>query len=122
VLDQSARRLHVLALLYAFVFFMAGVFPALLFPSDRALFFSKVVQWGPSAVGIGAAGVLVAVLWTRRVSELPIPPALDDLILACLAKDPAQRPASAGELARRLDALDGARSRSAGWTRCGPDS
>ncbi len=30
---QSAGRLRVLALLYAFVFFMAGIFPALLLPA-----------------------------------------------------------------------------------------
>jgi serine/threonine-protein kinase len=37
-------------------------------------------------------------------SELEIPPALDELVLACLAKDPEQRPASARELSRRLAA------------------
>jgi serine/threonine-protein kinase len=40
-------------------------------------------------------------------SELPIPPALDRVILECLAKDPAGRPQSARELSRRLDAVDG---------------
>jgi hypothetical protein len=37
-------------------------------------------------------------------SELRIPPALDEIILECLAKDPAARPASAVELGRRLAA------------------
>ena len=37
-----------------------------------------------------------------RRSERPIPAALDAVVLACLAKNPADRPASAGELARRL--------------------
>jgi hypothetical protein len=35
-------------------------------------------------------------------SELSIPPALDQVILQCLAKDPADRPQSARELSRRL--------------------
>jgi serine/threonine-protein kinase len=36
--------------------------------------------------------------------ELEIPPALDELVLACLAKRPEDRPPTAGELARRLTA------------------
>jgi serine/threonine-protein kinase len=35
-------------------------------------------------------------------SELLIPPALDRLVLSCLAKDPADRPQTATELSRRL--------------------
>ena len=50
-------------------------------------------------------------------SELEIPGELDELVLACLAKDPDERPGSAEELARRLAAIeferswDGARAR-----------
>jgi serine/threonine-protein kinase len=39
-------------------------------------------------------------------TELPVPPALDDLVLACLAKKPADRPASAATLARALASID----------------
>jgi serine/threonine-protein kinase len=35
-------------------------------------------------------------------SELAIPRALDDLVLSCLSKDPADRPQTAAELSRRL--------------------
>jgi serine/threonine protein kinase len=40
-------------------------------------------------------------------TELPIPAALDDLVLSCLAKDPAHRPQSARELSRRLAEVEG---------------
>jgi serine/threonine-protein kinase len=40
------------------------------------------------------------------LSELSIPPDVDDLILSCLAKDPASRPQSARELSRRLAELE----------------
>ena len=39
-------------------------------------------------------------------TELPIPPALDALVLSCLAKDPAARPQTARELSRRLASVD----------------
>ena len=38
-------------------------------------------------------------------AELPIPPELDALILDCLAKDPADRPANAQQILARLDAI-----------------
>jgi hypothetical protein len=38
-------------------------------------------------------------------TELPVPAELDELILSCLAKDPALRPQSARELSRRLDQI-----------------
>jgi hypothetical protein len=42
---------------------------------------------------------------SERVA-LRIPPALEQLVLACLAKKPEERPQSAAELARRLAAID----------------
>jgi serine/threonine-protein kinase len=40
-----------------------------------------------------------------RRTELTIPPELETIVLACLAKDPDDRPQSADELAERLDAV-----------------
>jgi eukaryotic-like serine/threonine-protein kinase len=45
-------------------------------------------------------------------TELSIPAALDQLVLSCLAKDPVDRPQSAGELSLRLAAIEG----SSTWT------
>jgi serine/threonine-protein kinase len=41
-------------------------------------------------------------------ADRPIPAALDDLVLCCLAKDPADRPQSARELSLRLADVPGA--------------
>ena len=38
-------------------------------------------------------------------TELPIPKELDAIVLACLAKDPADRPQTARDLARQLEAV-----------------
>jgi eukaryotic-like serine/threonine-protein kinase len=73
VLSEAAGRLRVLALLYAVVFFMAGIFPALLFPGDRARFLSSIVQWGPAVFGI-AIGLMVAAL--ARSPRLSLPSAM----------------------------------------------
>ncbi|HEV8455211.1 MAG TPA: serine/threonine-protein kinase [Gemmatimonadales bacterium] len=73
LLSQSAARLRILALLYAFVFFMAGIFPALLFPGDRARFLGSFVQWGPSVIGIVVASLVAAVI---RSARLPLPAAM----------------------------------------------
>jgi plasmid stabilization system protein ParE len=70
LLRQSAERLRVLALLYAFVFFMAGIFPALMLPEDRARFLNSFVQWGPGVIGIVAALLVAGVI---RSARLPLP-------------------------------------------------
>jgi eukaryotic-like serine/threonine-protein kinase len=68
LLRESAGRLRVLALLYAFVFFMAGILPALLLSADRPRFLSSIVQWGPAVLGIAVALLVVAVLRSPRLS------------------------------------------------------
>ena len=50
LLSESAGRLRTLALLYAFVFLMANVVPALVFEPTR--FLGNVLAWAPSAIGI----------------------------------------------------------------------
>jgi eukaryotic-like serine/threonine-protein kinase len=40
-------------------------------------------------------------------TELPIPAKLEELVLACLAKKPEERPQTARQLARSLDTIDG---------------
>ena len=60
LLSQSARRLRVLALLYAFVFFMAAFFPAFIFPEHRIHLLSSFVAWGPGVISISVALVVAA--------------------------------------------------------------
>jgi hypothetical protein len=73
VLQQSANRVRILALLYASVFFLAGFFPALLFEADRRLLFSSATLWAPGAIAIIAALLVAAVMRSRRI---PLPIAL----------------------------------------------
>ena len=70
LLRQSAGRLRVLALLYAFVFFMAGIFPALLLPVDRARFLGSALLWAPGVIGIVVALIVAAVI---RRGDIPLP-------------------------------------------------
>src|SRR3954468_8671355 len=68
LLQQSAGRLRTLALLYAFIFFMAGIVPALLLTEDRARFLGSFVQWGPGVIGIVVALTVAAVIPSKRFS------------------------------------------------------
>ena len=64
---QSAERLRVLALLYALIFFMAGILPALVFPSERVRFFGSFLLWGPGTIGIAVALLVATVIRSERV-------------------------------------------------------
>ena len=68
LLGQSAARTRILALLYAFVFFMAGIFPMLLVPADLALFLSGFRYWAPPVIAIAVALLVGLVLGSKRLS------------------------------------------------------
>jgi hypothetical protein len=70
LMRQSAGRLRVVALLYAFVYFFSGFFPSLLFPAERALLFASPSYWVPGATSIGLALLVAAITRSRRV---PLP-------------------------------------------------
>jgi serine/threonine-protein kinase len=57
---------------------------------------------GETAVAVMMHHAHTAPVPVSQRSELPIPAELDRLVLSCLEKDPAKRPQSARELARRL--------------------
>jgi eukaryotic-like serine/threonine-protein kinase len=60
ILSRSARRLRILALMYAFTFFMAGYFPNLLFAEPRAMMLSSALYWLPGVIAIAMALVVAA--------------------------------------------------------------
>jgi serine/threonine protein kinase len=65
----------------------------------------KLVFEGPGAVKVMFDHIHTPPAPPSSRCELPIPPELDALILACLEKDPAKRPASASALQSRLQAI-----------------
>lgn len=67
---------------------------------------------GANAIHVMMEHVRATPLPPSKRTELPITPALDQLVLACLEKDPANRPQSADEIA---DALAGV-STNGSWT------
>jgi serine/threonine-protein kinase len=72
----------------------------------------KLVFEGDSWAALLASHIHAAPSPPSSCTELPIPAALDRIVLDCLAKDPAARPQSARELSVRLAEIDGA----AAWT------
>ena len=78
LLNRAAARLQVLAWLYGFTFFMAGFFPALLVPVQRALLVASALNWFPGVISITVA---VSVALAIRASRLR-PAAVTVLALA----------------------------------------
>ena len=52
ILSRSARRLRILALMYAFTFFMAGYVSSLIFADARAVLLVVSVYWLPGVLAI----------------------------------------------------------------------
>ena len=67
LLNQAAARLRILALLYAFTFFMAAFFPSLLFSVARQRLFAQPLNWVPGAISIAVA---LFVAWAVRATRL----------------------------------------------------
>jgi serine/threonine-protein kinase len=68
LLAQSARRLRVLALQYAFVFFMSDPLVAIVFADQRAAFLRSPLRWAPSLVSIVSALTVAGLTARRRIS------------------------------------------------------
>lgn len=66
---DAARRLRILALLYAATFLLVGPGVALVVPSERT-FLQNVWRWGPSVVSIAVALVLAAVSRSPRIDPV----------------------------------------------------
>jgi eukaryotic-like serine/threonine-protein kinase len=67
LLEQSARRLRIMALLYAFVFFMSDPLLAILFSGDRARFLATPIRWAPSTISIATALIVAGLSWKGRI-------------------------------------------------------
>jgi eukaryotic-like serine/threonine-protein kinase len=67
LLNEAAARVRILALLYAFTFFMAGFFPALLSSSQRQRLFADPINWTPGAISIAVA---LSIAWLIRARNL----------------------------------------------------
>jgi len=90
VLGQAwATRSGRIGLTILVFFTLMALFAPWLAPEDPTREFSQDILAPPSS----------------EHSTFAIPPDLDELLLACLAKDPKDRPADAGTLRRRLEQI-----------------
>ena len=67
VLIQSARRLRIQALLYAFAFFVSALLPGVVFPETRAFLLSTPLHWAPPVISIAAALIVVLATLSSRI-------------------------------------------------------
>ena len=72
VISQSAARLRTLALLYAFVFVLAGYLPAFLLPGQVAHLASSFLLWGPGVIAIAVALLVAVVIRSVRVTSATV--------------------------------------------------
>jgi len=77
LLNRAASRFQVLVWLYAFTFFMAAFFRALILPSQRAILFADLVNWLPGAISITMAISIALIIRLARLR----PPAVTVLAL-----------------------------------------
>jgi serine/threonine-protein kinase len=68
----------------------------------------QLVFTADTAMGLVLQHVQATPVAPSARTSLPVPESLEQLVLSCLAKDPAARPQSAKELLRGLAAVNGA--------------
>jgi len=68
LLSKSAQRLRLLALQYAFVFFMSDPLGAILFPTERAAYLGSALRWVPSVTSIVAALLVAVMTYSGRIA------------------------------------------------------
>ena len=67
LLNRAATRLQAMAWLYAFTFFMAAFFPALIFPDIRRQLFEHPVHWAPGVTSIAVAVIVALAIGMARL-------------------------------------------------------
>jgi len=68
LMEQSASRLRVMAVLYSSVFFFAGALPVLLLPDEREMFLASASRWVPMVLSIGSGAVVAWLASPARLS------------------------------------------------------
>ena len=67
LLNDAAARVRIVALLYAFTFFMAAFFPSLISSSQRQRLFADPINWLPGAISIAFA---LSIAWVIGAAHL----------------------------------------------------